>query len=216
MFLILSHNLAVARGPKTLFYLQDRQIRYIITLTKIGALVLKNSLNNIGVGARCAAWLRELYPNNKGKLVARDFNVSENTAWRWMSGVAPTVLHLEEMVSRWGHPFLNYVFDNPESNPREQIEKIIAIKAELDRRDAENKLKVPTPSQNSGEIFSRARRMSSSILKDLQPSDQLANHDYETLSASLRYFLTELVENSPPPRLADRAATFFKGVFGGF
>lgn len=65
---------------------------------------------SLGVGPRCAEWLKRRYPRNKGKLIARDFRVSENTAWRWLAGGAPTVAHLEEMHRRWGFPFIAFVF----------------------------------------------------------------------------------------------------------
>jgi hypothetical protein len=66
--------------------------------------------NILGVGPRCAEWLKRQYPHNRGKLVARDFDVHENTAWRWLKGVAPTTAHLEEMFSKWGRPWLEFVF----------------------------------------------------------------------------------------------------------
>jgi hypothetical protein len=64
----------------------------------------------LGVGPRCAEWLKRQYPRNRGKLVALDFRVHENTAWRWLSGVAPTTAHLEEMFTKWGKPWLEFVF----------------------------------------------------------------------------------------------------------
>jgi hypothetical protein len=65
---------------------------------------------NLGVGPRSAEWLKRQYPRNRGKLIALDFRVHENTAWRWLSGVAPTTAHLEEMFERWGKPWLEFVF----------------------------------------------------------------------------------------------------------
>jgi len=43
-------------------------------------------------------------------LIALDFKVHENTAWRWLSGVAPTTAHLEEMFVKWGRSWLEFVF----------------------------------------------------------------------------------------------------------
>ncbi len=92
---------------------------------------------NHGVGPRCATWLREVYPANRGKLIARDFGVSESTVWRWLAGEAPTVRVLEEMAARWGRPFLGYVFDDPGGSSGENLERLIAIREELDRREKE-------------------------------------------------------------------------------
>lgn len=64
----------------------------------------------LGVGPRCADWLKRQYPRNRGKLIALDFKVHENTAWRWLSGVAPTTAHLEEMFVKWGRSWLEFVF----------------------------------------------------------------------------------------------------------
>ncbi len=89
----------------------------------------------IGCGYRCAIWLRQAYGYNRGKSIARDFGVSENTAWLWMSGKCPSVWHLEAMVARWGRHFIEYVFSDAEE-PTEAIETILKIRAELARRDA--------------------------------------------------------------------------------
>ncbi|MHB2165657.1 hypothetical protein [Alsobacter sp. R-9] len=91
--------------------------------------------NRHGVGPRCATWLKELYPNHRGKLIARDFDVSESTVWRWLAGEAPTVRILEEMSARWGRPFLEYVFAGQDGPAGDDLQRLIAIRAELDRRE---------------------------------------------------------------------------------
>jgi hypothetical protein len=95
-----------------------------------------NTHRKIGVGDRCAIWLRAGYKINRGKSVARDFNVSENTAWLWMSGKTPSVWHLEAMVAKWGRPFLEYIFQDI-SEPTGSIDQIINIRAELSKRDTD-------------------------------------------------------------------------------
>lgn len=112
----------------------------------------------IGVGYRCAQWLRASYSFNRGKSVARDFNVSENTAWLWMSGKTPSVWHLEAMVARWGRAFLEYIFQDID-NHSEPIEIIINIRAELARRDTnqvENKSGEIKPTTESGRYSSNS------------------------------------------------------------
>lgn len=93
------------------------------------------SHRKFGVGPRCATWLKEVYPLNRGKLIARDFGVSESTAWRWLAGEAPTVRALEEMAARWGRTFLEYVFDGPGRPADSDLARLIAIRDELDRRE---------------------------------------------------------------------------------
>lgn len=89
----------------------------------------------IGCGYRCADWLKQAYRYNRGKAIARDFGVSENTAWLWMSGKCPSIWHLEAMAARWGKHFVAYVFSDVEQ-PTEAIETVLKIKAELLRRDS--------------------------------------------------------------------------------
>ena len=95
--------------------------------------------NNLGVGPRCAIWLKEIYPANRGKLIARDFRVSESTVWRWLAGEAPTVRALEEMGAKWGRPFLEYVFAGSAGPAGDDLQRLIVIRDELDRREAEAK-----------------------------------------------------------------------------
>jgi len=104
----------------------------------------------IGCGYRCAIWLRQAYGYNRGKSIARDFGVSENTAWLWMSGKCPSIWHLEAMVARWGRHFLEYVFADLDE-PTEAIETILKIRAELARRDtAEVEAEATKPSGDRG------------------------------------------------------------------
>lgn len=95
--------------------------------------------NYLGVGPRCATWLKEVYPANRGKLIARDFRVSQSTVWRWLAGEAPTVRALEEMGAKWGRPFLEYVFAGSAGPAGDDLQRLTAIRDELDRREAEAK-----------------------------------------------------------------------------
>jgi len=95
----------------------------------------------LGVGPRCAEWLRRQYPHNRGKLVARDFYVHENTAWRWLKGVAPTTAHLEEMYSKWGRPWLEFVFveaaerSDPRLSELETVQRAIDTEMRLEEEE---------------------------------------------------------------------------------
>lgn len=64
----------------------------------------------LGLGARCADWLRGLYPRHARKLIAADFGVCESVAKGWLRGVAPTSARLEDMAARWGAPFVRHAF----------------------------------------------------------------------------------------------------------
>lgn len=59
----------------------------------------------LGVGPRIAAFLRERYPKHAAKLVARQFDVSQGTAERWLGGAAPTCTAHRGDVRALGHPF---------------------------------------------------------------------------------------------------------------
>ena len=103
---------------------------------------------NLGVGPRSAEWLKKQYPRNRGKLIALDFRVHENTAWRWLSGVAPTTAHLEEMFGRWGKPWLEFIFveaverADPRLSELEDLSKKIREWEETRARAAEARRRV--------------------------------------------------------------------------
>lgn len=63
-----------------------------------------------GPGPRVAAYLRGKYQRPRAKQIARDLGVAEKVVERWLSGHAPTLRHFEEMVDRWGEPFLRSIF----------------------------------------------------------------------------------------------------------
>jgi len=90
----------------------------------------------LGLGPRCKAWLRQQYPKNRGKLIARDFGVHENTAWRWLSGRAPTTAHLEEMYGRWGLPWLEFVFVEAFERQDARLGHLHQIDTEISRLEA--------------------------------------------------------------------------------
>jgi hypothetical protein len=63
-----------------------------------------------GVGGRVAAWLRQAYPADAAKLIARDFGSDERTAKGWLSGNRPLNRHWDAMVARWGKAFLMFCY----------------------------------------------------------------------------------------------------------
>ena len=82
-----------------------------------------------GLGPRVAQFLRSRYVNDRAKLLARDFNVSASTTQRWLDGTAPTTAHLEEMVARWGRPFVMAIFLEEASKPGNgQLEQLLRAK----------------------------------------------------------------------------------------
>lgn len=75
-----------------------------------GSVVSLMETQPCGIGPRTAAFLREIYPKDRAKLIARDFRVSVGTAERWLRGEAPTTAHVEQMVARFGAPYLRRLF----------------------------------------------------------------------------------------------------------
>ncbi|MCZ8102307.1 MAG: hypothetical protein O9972_30995 [Burkholderiales bacterium] len=154
--------------------------------------------NNLGVGPRCATWLKEVYPANRGKLIARDFRVSESTAWRWLAGEAPTVRVLEEMGAKWGRPFLNYVFAGSAGPAGDDLQRLMAIRDELDRREAEAKARAKEVEEGF-KRYSRAApdlgRAAGKLAAPLPAIDCLDPHALKRAAASdLRALMTHLLE----------------------
>ncbi len=160
----------------------------------------------LGVGPRCAEWLKRQYPHNRGKLVARDFNVHENTAWRWLKGVAPTTAHLEEMFSKWGRPWLEFVFveaierSDPRLSELEAVQKTIedeirAIEEEMRRLEARRAelatFEVGVSEEKERSKFQRAMPREPAQLYPLTPA--------RIRRAEL---LNELADQTPPKRAA--------------
>jgi hypothetical protein len=63
-----------------------------------------------GLGPRISQLLKQIYPRDRAKLIARRFKVSESTAERWLRGHAPTTHYIEEMYAEWGIRFVQAVF----------------------------------------------------------------------------------------------------------
>lgn len=70
----------------------------------------------LGVGPRVADFLRQVYPRNRAKMIAREFGVSDSTAERWLSDHAPTTNHLEQMYAKWGEAFVRAIFPEAFAN----------------------------------------------------------------------------------------------------
>jgi len=113
-----------------------------------------------GLGPRIAAFLRDAYPRDRAKLIARRFDVSESTAERWLRGVAPTTAYLEEMYGEWGAPFVRAVFLEAFDvrDPR-----IAALESQQKARQTTAPPKVPGPPPEtpplSGGVEYSARRL---------------------------------------------------------
>lgn len=63
------------------------------------------------MGTRVAAWLRQAYPRDGAKLVAREFNASPHTTRRWFEGSLPKNRHMAAMARKWGHRFVAFVYE---------------------------------------------------------------------------------------------------------
>lgn len=65
---------------------------------------------NLEIGQRWAHWLRQEYPSDAAKLIARDFDVSISTSTRWIGGTVPTTEYLTIAAKRWGWRFVNFLY----------------------------------------------------------------------------------------------------------
>lgn len=64
----------------------------------------------IPIGARVRRWILATYPRPRTKRVARDFDVTVDAVYRWMSGACPSEEVFVRMALKWGMPFLRHVF----------------------------------------------------------------------------------------------------------
>lgn len=63
------------------------------------------------VGARLSWFLAGVYAGGaKRKRIARDFEVSPETAKGWLNGNRPGSRHFDAMVKMWGREFLSFVY----------------------------------------------------------------------------------------------------------
>lgn len=177
-----------------------------------GGAAMPEAHNILGVGPRCADWLRRQYPHNRGKLIARDFDVHENTAWRWLKGVAPTTAHLEEMFSKWGRPWLEFVFveaaerSDPRLSELEVVQKTItdeirAIEEEMRRLEARRaELTIFDISERDDEPkFQRTRP---SKFQRIPAREQASTHPGSPARIRRAELLDELAAQTPPRRAA--------------
>ncbi len=79
-------------------------------------------------GDRIGWWLRSFYPGARAKCIAREFDVSEATARRWLGGEKPTSEFVAAMAARFGWRFVNFIYEPVIGTP--------AIRAEMDALDA--------------------------------------------------------------------------------
>ena len=161
--------------------------------------------NNHGVGPRCATWLKEVYPANRGKLIARDFSVSHSTVWRWLAGEAPTVRVLEEMAAKWGRPFLEYVFAGSAGPAGDDLQRLVAIRDELDRREAEAKASAKEVEERfiqysrAGQVGSAMGRLAAPLpVIDWSDPDGLKRAAASDLQALMTHLLERKLAADPP------------------
>ena len=81
----------------------------------------------LGIGPRTADFLKSYYPSPWAKLIARDFNVSPATANLWLQGKAPTTAHLEEMMAKFGLPFVQAVFIEACENKDPRVDALVPV-----------------------------------------------------------------------------------------
>lgn len=87
----------------------------------------------IEFGARVSWWLRLSYRTSTAKRVARDFDISERQAKRWLAGERPTPEHIECMARKFGWRFIDFVFEGIAGPPR-PVEIMRTEMDELDQR----------------------------------------------------------------------------------
>lgn len=63
------------------------------------------------VGSRVSYWLREAYPSDTAKVVARLFGCSPRTVEGWLAGHMPANRHLLLMMRAWGRQFVAFIFE---------------------------------------------------------------------------------------------------------
>jgi hypothetical protein len=84
-----------------------------------------------GLGPRCAAWLKAHYPEGRRiKMLCRDLRIGPSRANELLAGAAPTSAQLEELVARFGAPFLRHCF--VEALAREDA-RLAELERELER-----------------------------------------------------------------------------------
>lgn len=89
---------------------------------------MSQTYQELDLGPRVQHWLKLVYHGSRAKLIARDHDVSESTAKRWLSGERPTSDVLTVMARRWGWRFVSFVFEPAVGTP--------AMYAEMEAMDA--------------------------------------------------------------------------------
>lgn len=63
------------------------------------------------VGDRVSTWLRDLFPINTAKEVARLLKCSPRTVEGWLEGKMPQNRHMLQMMAAWGKAFVAFVYE---------------------------------------------------------------------------------------------------------
>lgn len=85
--------------------------------------------------ARLSWFLAGAYAGGaKRKRIARDFNVSPETAKGWLNGQRPNGRHFDAMVQRWGRQFLAFVYPVSAEQHYAELEEIAVRLARLEGR----------------------------------------------------------------------------------
>lgn len=82
------------------------------------------------MGDRCATALREVYPRDAAKSMARDFGWSEPTCKKYLAGNLPSGANLAAMLQKFGARFAAYVLE-----PCGDWTAGLRLQAELDALD---------------------------------------------------------------------------------
>jgi len=136
----------------------------------------------LGLGPRVAAFLREAYPRDRAKLIARRFRVSESTAERWLRGHAPTTDHIEEMYGEWGTAFVMAVFSEAFAARDPRVSELEAYRAQEARavhrpRDVQPRPSLPT----ADHVECSARQVQASARQVWDPGRRLIGELLETV-----------------------------------
>lgn len=84
------------------------------------------------VGARLAWFLSGAYAGGaKRKRIARDFEVSPDTAKGWLNGTRPASRHFDTMVKKWGREFLRFVYPATADERDAELQQLKQIAAHL-------------------------------------------------------------------------------------
>jgi len=95
-----------------------------------------------GESPRLAQWLRQKYPRDTAKMVAADVRAPVRTVENWLTGTAPSLAWVMQMILVWGPDFLGCIMDEQpqwldDARAKEEGRRLDAELARLHARRAE-------------------------------------------------------------------------------